>query len=145
MMTFIQTIASHALRGMTAQKYHDNVNALISIRLEPDLSLCDAASKSWSEIDDRRYEFGLPEKQVELLQEMIRKTAIDVPSVLSQGSMAYFADALFVSSPRLLIVHSSLDGTVTSEMTESLTESFRGMTLKIAESVESVRDGLSLF
>jgi nardilysin len=148
-LSFVTHMASHTLHSMTAEKYAENVAALISIRSEPEMSLSDAAGASWSEIDDHRLDFAIKERQVALLsgRPVDSYTSEDLQTLTQEG-MERFVQEAFLAAPRMLVAHSSLDGTETSAMAERLSTTVKGFehcTVRKANDVDDICAWLQTF
>lgn len=86
------------IASIDTNTYKDYVQSLISDFLQPETSLYDAANNIWDEIEERRYLFGLRERQGRMLNS-------DNP-LFSQEGMGAFSRTFLVEAPRLLVVQS---------------------------------------
>lgn len=97
---FIDSVPA-LLQLLPASTFRNHVNSQISDKQKADPSLYDAAGFNWYEITEGRMDFNLRSRQVEYLKD-------EAVFATKQQGLKAFAEALFFSSRRLLLVQSSL-------------------------------------
>jgi secreted Zn-dependent insulinase-like peptidase len=99
-MKFIYEIP-HFILNMEKRIYQNNINALISTKMEIPVSLSESADVNWTQIDERRFHFTSKYDQVKILQDV---------NLISQDVLSTFSKNLFDGSDtRLMIVETSVE------------------------------------
>eukprot|EP01036_Dinobryon_divergens_P028603 gene28603-37574_t len=93
----------------TTTTLSEHIQALITKKTTPYKSLREQAEGHWAEVEERRYDFTVNQKEAQVLKEML---AGDVE--LAKADLTHFASQLFNEQPRMLIVvaaqkHKQLD------------------------------------
>lgn len=97
---FVESVPT-LLQLLPSRTYQNHVNSQISEKQKADPSLYDAAGFNWYEITEGRVDFDLRSRQVEYLKD---ENNLET----KQLGLKAFAETLFISSRRLLLVQSSL-------------------------------------
>ena len=98
-MQFIEQVPT-LLAAIDVKTFDDYKCALVTDYLQPETSLYESANNVWDEIEERRFLFGLRERQGRFLDDAGNASSF------SQESMGALSKTFLIESPRLLVVQS---------------------------------------